>query len=503
MRNARLVCHWSFIAGLAVTLATLAPPARAAIIPRSTEISMGREAAQEFERSAILNNDAFLTSKIRRIGARLVSVCDEPGYPYEFHFVDSGVVNAFALPGGFIYMYRGLVQLLPNDDALAFVMAHEISHVTRRHSVRQLEKSLIINTVLNAIVPSNTGIQVLETILGSHFSRTDETDADTRGLTMMARAGFDPTQGAEAMKVIRRAAGSGRGIPKLIRSHPLPDDRIARLNKQAAQIKAEYARLAPPPDPAAPTPAERLAALPTTTIQGLDGVEVATSLYFPLKTGARWRYRTSGEGAVGQTILTVLEMVPGSPRGVYRVELNLGRNVTAVQWIAPTRNRILRREASGNGWKTEFAFPTLPGEGDTAVTLANSSGGAPPGTDPVPASAASIPSFRAVARETVQVPAGEFTALKVETLSPTGEVVTTCWFAPGVGLVKRVSLKTGLTQELESLHMPTDVPAPPAPQTPPPPLVATGDTAMGEEQATAGSTPMGEAGAPEEPERQP
>src|SRR5436305_1490606 len=106
----------------ALCLLPFALPAQAGLIGKNTEIGMGREAAQEFERQAVIDNDPLAVAKIRRIGRRLVSVCDAPDYPFEFHYVDADDVNAFALPGGFIYVFRGLIQLLPNDDTLAFVM---------------------------------------------------------------------------------------------------------------------------------------------------------------------------------------------------------------------------------------------------------------------------------------------------------------------------------------------------------------------------------------------
>lgn len=479
MRKRRMVvrrrCLQAFLAVMLTMVAWPARPAAAVLIPRHTEISLGREAAQEFERTAIIDNDPYLTAKIRRIGARLVSVCDDPSYPYEFHFVDSGVLNAFALPGGFIYLYRGLVQLLPNDDALAFVIGHEMTHVIRRHSMRQLEKNLLISTILNAVVPSNSGAQVLELVLSMHYSRKDETDADTRGLVMMAKAGFDPVQGAEAMRVIRRAAGSGRGVPKLLRSHPLPDDRIRRLTQQAAEIKAEYARQQPPADPDAPGPAERLAAAPEAAIPGLDDVALAPCRYFPLKTGARWTYRTRGPAGSGQRKVRVLEMVPGTPRGVYRVEVDLGRGVTAVQWMATTQDRVLRREGTGDRWVTEYGFPVA----DPPLAVAQASPAGPAaaeeeacllcgGSGIAPSPRPTVPGFRLVGTEKVRVPAGEFDTVRIECLSPEGAVTATCWFAEGIGLVRSASATTGNVSELETLQMPVE-----APVAPPPPADAT------------------------------
>src|SRR5688500_13167351 len=94
------------------------PPAHAAAIGTSAEISLGREGAQEFERGAAVDVDPVMTARVRRIGHRLIAAGEAPPYPFEFHAVDANSVNAFALPGGFIYIFRGLTQLVPGDDAL-------------------------------------------------------------------------------------------------------------------------------------------------------------------------------------------------------------------------------------------------------------------------------------------------------------------------------------------------------------------------------------------------
>jgi beta-barrel assembly-enhancing protease len=528
MKRSSLSRRGAALGGALLALTLVAPAASAHILSRKTEISMGREAAQEFERSAVIDNDPFLTAKIRRIGARLVSVCEAPDYPFEFHLVDSGVVNAFALPGGFVYIYRGLAQLLPNDDALAFVMAHEISHVTRRHSVRQLEKNLVINTILNAIAPGNTGAQILEMVLGARFTRLDETQADTVGLITAAKAGFDPAQAPQAMMVIRRAAGSGKGVPALLRDHPLPDSRIAVLTKQAAELKAQHARQEAPEVAADKrTPEEKLGAVPAVTIAGLQGVGVAPCCYFPLKTGARWVYRTQGSKSRGKTTVTVLEMVPGTPEGVYRVEMDMGLGVAATQWVATTADRVLRRSVETDPWRTEFRFPrpveapliaaaTAPAS-PVALTVAPAPepetivGGSGPEPEavapapepraPAPETAApeprprpaSGPSFRSTEGEKVRVPAGEFETVKVECLSSEGKLLSTCWFAPDVGLVKRVSAVTGTVQELETMRMPRptlDLPTPPG-RNPsnahdePPGSAAAGSSGAGREEQTA------------------
>src|SRR5436190_17476906 len=91
---------------------------QAAVISRATEISMGREAAQEYERQASVDTDPVLAARVRRIGNRLIAASQATQYPFEFHAVETNQVNAFSLPGGFIYFFRGLAQLTPGDDAL-------------------------------------------------------------------------------------------------------------------------------------------------------------------------------------------------------------------------------------------------------------------------------------------------------------------------------------------------------------------------------------------------
>ena len=112
---------------------------RAGVIGRSPEISAGREAASMVEKFYTVDTDPAAVARVRAIGRRLAASAKDTEFPFEFHVVESGEVNAFALPGGFVYVFRGLLQLLPNDDALAFVLGHEVSHVTRHHAVRQFE----------------------------------------------------------------------------------------------------------------------------------------------------------------------------------------------------------------------------------------------------------------------------------------------------------------------------------------------------------------------------
>jgi Zn-dependent protease with chaperone function len=294
-------------------------PADAAILSRSTEISMGREAAQEYERAESIDADPVLAARVRRIGNRLIAVCDATQYPFEFHEVETNEINAFALPGGFVYFFRGLAQLMPGDDALAFIMAHEISHVTQRHGVKQLEKSMAIGAVLSYTLTPGVGANLLHLVIDMHYSRHDEAEADRLGLALMAKAGFDPSQGVEAMQVIARIGKSDHRIPGLLRSHPLPESRIAALKREAAVLHA------------APRPAPRVAAappLPAPVDPPPAPAPASASDLFPLTVGMSWRYRVAGPAGAetGEnppiSTTSVVEQQPDHP-GLFRLRTEL------------------------------------------------------------------------------------------------------------------------------------------------------------------------------------
>lgn len=412
------------VLGCLLTLLSAGVPSHAGIIGRSTEISMGREAAQEFERSAVVDNDPLLTAKVQRIGRRLVSVCNAPDYPFEFHYVDGDEVNAFALPGGYIYIYRGLLQLLPNDDALAFVMAHEISHVVRRHGVEQVQKQVVTSLALDALLGRGGASQILQAVVGLHYSRSDESEADDVGLHCLMRAGFNPEASVTVMEVLGRVGGES--VPKLLRSHPAPASRLKAMRELAGELRQRQLaeRAKQPPMPVAP-----LAEMPA--IAGLETVSLCPCDHYPLKPGMRWHYRVTSPNGTAKTTAAVLEELPGKPEGVFRVETNYGAGVKSVQLLAAAGDRLLKRAsaAPSAAWQVAAVFEigdeNAPTEG-----------------------------FRVMGEETVQVPAGDYPALKVEKLAADGTVAATTWFAKGIGMVKRVNAKTGVTEELELYQTP-------------------------------------------------
>jgi hypothetical protein len=153
--------------------------------------------------------------------------------------------------------------------------------------------------------------------------------------------------------------------------------------------------------------------------------------HYPLKPGTRWHYRVTGPNGTAKTTASVLEEMPGKPEGVYRVETDYGAGVKSVQLLAAAGDRLLKRAsaAPAGTWQVDAVFEA----GDDADA-----------TD----------GFRVAGEETVQVPAGDYQALKVEKIAADGTVTATTWFAKGIGMVKRVNAKTGVTEELELYQTP-------------------------------------------------
>ncbi|MGV3720006.1 MAG: M48 family metalloprotease [Actinomycetota bacterium] len=416
----------------------VALPAEARVIGRTSEISVGRETASIVEQYYQVDTDPVAAARVRQIGRRLVAATPDADFPFEFHVVESGEVNAFALPGGFIYVFRGLLQLLPTDDALASVLAHEISHVYRRHSIRQFEKNIVLAAGITAVL-SGTGASgfgrasnLVQTLASLSFTRHDEEDADENGIRILTRAGYDPKAAAKAMEVVKRAAGEDKHTPSLLRSHPAPESRIRKLNAMAAELlKARGAAQSGKPAPPKP------AAVATTRIMGLEALEVEPCEWQPLRAGARWSYRHTAVGVTTSSSVKVLEELRGQAAGVFRVEYDLGRGVRAVRLLAPAGDRVLSRPdhaPAGAAWRVEGVFAAgvsvSDGSGDAAQTV------------------------RFVGKERVEVPAGVFEALRVERLGTDGLAESVSWYAPGVGLIKRHTPAAGAVQELTSFSLP-------------------------------------------------
>lgn len=217
-----------------------------ALIGEEQEIAMGREADQQIVQSLGLYEDQDVQAYVSRLGKELAAASERPNLPWTFRVVDDPVVNAFALPGGYIYVTRGLMTHLTSEAELVSVLGHEIGHVTGRHSVEQMSKAqlaqvgLIAGMVLRPELAQQFGdlAQTGLSLLFLKYGRDDEREADDLGLRYMAREQYDPREMVGVFEVLQRvseAEGGGR-IPGWMSTHPTPENRIGRISEQVAKL---------------------------------------------------------------------------------------------------------------------------------------------------------------------------------------------------------------------------------------------------------------------------
>jgi predicted Zn-dependent protease len=214
------------------------------------EIALGLRAAPEMaQQYGGLSQDERLTEMVKTVGQRLVEQTDaaESAYEFDFHLLaDAETINAFALPGGQVFITTGLLQILESEGQLAGVLAHEIGHVLARHSAEQIAKSQLTQGLAGAASvvlydpdnPESAGAAQLAALVGQlvnmKFSRSDELESDRLGVRFLAQAGYDPRAMIAVMEAMARASG-GQNPPEFFSTHPNPENRIAQIEAAIAQ----------------------------------------------------------------------------------------------------------------------------------------------------------------------------------------------------------------------------------------------------------------------------
>jgi len=235
---------------LAATLAACATnPATGdrefSLMSEAQEIQLGKEMDPQVRQQMGVYEDAELQRYVSSVGMRLARASERPNLPWQFTVVDEPAVNAFALPGGYIYITRGILAYLHDEEQLAGVLGHEIGHVTARHSAQQYtqqQSAGIGLTLLSIFVPEARPLQGLaETAFGLLFlkhGRDDELQADRLGVQYAAKGGWDPAGVAGMLRTLQRldaASGSSRGVPNFLSTHPAPGDRVQRVQQFVEQ----------------------------------------------------------------------------------------------------------------------------------------------------------------------------------------------------------------------------------------------------------------------------
>jgi predicted Zn-dependent protease len=210
--------------------------AHAGLISRGEEAQMGRDAARQFESE----NRTYRDRRVDAIGRRIARASDRKDITYSFKVVDRDEVNAISLPGGYVYVYRGVLRMVgDDDDALAGVIAHEVGHIAERHSVKQVEHAMGANLLLQLFTKGDarTAGSVITSLLQLKFGRDDEYDADRAAVIYMDRAGFDPRGLARFFRKLEASDGGSRGISWL-RTHPNSGARANRVEDLAHDLRS-------------------------------------------------------------------------------------------------------------------------------------------------------------------------------------------------------------------------------------------------------------------------
>lgn len=224
-----------------------------AFIGEAQEIAMGREADQQIVTGLGLYPDQELQAYVARLGQKLAAESERPNLPWTFRVVDDPAVNAFALPGGFIYVTRGLLTHLTSEAELASVIGHEIGHVTGRHSVEQMSKAqlaqigLIAGMVLKPELANAYGdlAQTGLSLMFLKYGRDDEREADDLGLRYMVRESYDPRQMPGVFDTLRRVSQremKGAKVPGWLSTHPTPENRIQRIQENLAKLNVDLSQ---------------------------------------------------------------------------------------------------------------------------------------------------------------------------------------------------------------------------------------------------------------------
>lgn len=239
--NTRIKKHfWAF--GLGAAVLASASPAQAKILGLSEqdEIRAGQQVAEQAKKEygGAMDYNHPYSVRVRSLGRRFAALSTRKNIPYSYTVLnDAKVLNAFAAPGGPIFVTRKLLETTSNDAELAYVLGHETAHIDRKHIVKQVEKQQkagILVGILGAVLGGKGGGNAIGTIAGvgwavvsSGYSRADENEADTVGVRLMSQLGFDPRA---SVSMLGKLGGSGGGgLDKYLSTHPAPKDRQAKM----------------------------------------------------------------------------------------------------------------------------------------------------------------------------------------------------------------------------------------------------------------------------------
>lgn len=210
------------------------------------EIMLGLESAPQMAQEfGGLHPDQQLQDMVDKVGQRLIqtTVARETPYQYDFHLLrDPNTINAFALPGGQVFITYGLLSKLQSEDQLAGVLGHEIGHVLGRHSAERIAKQDLTSGIINGVLVGSDSYGAAETaamignVINMKYGREDELESDELGVKFMIDAGYNPEALLGVMEILEQASG-GQRVPEFQSTHPSPENRMERIKAAIEKYK--------------------------------------------------------------------------------------------------------------------------------------------------------------------------------------------------------------------------------------------------------------------------
>lgn len=212
------------------------------LMSRDQEIAIGQQSHPAVVSTMGLYEDKKMQDFINEKGKSMAAISHRPDLPYQFYIVDSPVVNAFAVPGGYVYFTRGIMAHFNNEAEFAGVLGHEIGHITAQHSARQQTSQLFgtLGAIAGAILVPQLGESLMQgaQVLGLKYSRDHESESDKIGVEYSSKIGYDAVQMAGFFGTIKRLQdNSGQSVPTFLSTHPDPGNRQTRVQELAKEFQ--------------------------------------------------------------------------------------------------------------------------------------------------------------------------------------------------------------------------------------------------------------------------